>query len=113
MLGSDQRLIALDVDVDIGGNRRGDGVNAVGAAGAVRGSEYRRQVVLVGEGKDLVGIGGDEDLIEKRAGASGAIDPADHGLSGYFAEDLAGQAGGAESGGDDGEDAGFWGVGSV
>ena len=60
--------------------------------------------VLLGEVEDLVGVGSDEDLVEQGAGAGGAIDPGDHGLAGNFAEDLAGQARGAEAGGDDGED---------
>ena len=57
----------------------------------------------LGEVEDFVGVGGDEDLIEERAGAGGAIDPGDHGLAGNFAEDFARQASGAEAGGDNGK----------
>ena len=103
VVGGEERLVALDVDVDVGGDGLGDGVDAVGAAGAVLGGEDGGEAVGLGEVEDLVGVGGDEDLVEEGAGAGGAIDPGEHGLAGDFAEDFAGQAGGAEARGDDGE----------
>jgi hypothetical protein len=99
----EERLVSLDVDVDVGGDGLGDGVDTVGAAGAILGSEDGGKAVGLGEVENLVGVSGDEDLIEERAGTGGAIDPGDHGLAGNLAEDFAGQAGGAEARGDDGE----------
>lgn len=54
------------------------------------------------EGEDLFGVGGDEDLIELGAGACSLVDPGKHGASGERAEDLAGETGRRETGGDDG-----------
>lgn len=105
MLGREERLVALDVDVDVGGDGLSDGVDAIGAAGAVFGREDSREAARLGEGENFFGVGGDEDLIEERAAACGAVDPGEHGLAGDFAEDLAGEASGAEAGGDDGKDA--------
>ena len=106
MLGAEHGLVALDVDVDVGGDGLGDGVDAVGSAGAVGGREDSGQVVVLREGEDLVRVGGDEHAVEQWAGAGSPVDPGEHGLAGDFAEDLTGQAGGAEPGGDDGEGAG-------
>jgi len=103
VIGGEERLVALDVDVDVGGDGLSDGVDAVGAAGAILGGKDGGERVGLGEVEDLVGVGGDEDLVEEGTGAGGAIDPGDHGLAGNFAKDFAGQAGGAEAGGDDGE----------
>jgi hypothetical protein len=113
MLGADERLVSLDIDVDVGGNRLGDGVYAVGAARAILWSEDGGKAVLLCEGEDFVGVGRDEDLLKKRAGPCGAINPADHRLSGDFAEDLARQARGAESRGDDADNAGLVGFGGM
>jgi len=103
VVGGEEGLVALDIDVDVGGDGLGDGPDAVGAARAIHGGEDGGEGMGLGEVEDFVGVGGDEDLIEEGAGAGGAIDPGDHGLAGNFAEDLAGQAGGAEARGDDGE----------
>ena len=103
VVGGEEGLVALDVDIDVGGDGLGDGPNAVGAAGAVLGSEDGGEGVGLGEVEHLVGVSGDEDLVEEGAGAGGAIDPGDHGLAGDFAKDFAGQARGAEARGDDGE----------
>lgn len=103
MLGTEHGLVSLDVDVDIGLDGLGDGVNAIGAAGAVFGRKDRGEAVLLGVSEDFVGIGGDEHLIEQRAGAGRMIDAGDHGLSGDLAQDFARQAGGTEARRDDGE----------
>ena len=99
----EEGLVALDVDIDVGGDGLGDGPDAVSAAGAIFGSKDGGERVGLGEVEDLVGVSGDEDLVEEGAGAGGAIDPGDHGLAGNFAEDFAGQARGAEARGNDGE----------
>src|SRR5271165_4342465 len=52
MLGPEQGLVALDIDVDIGGNGLGNRMDAIRATGAVLGSENGRKVVLLSEGKN-------------------------------------------------------------
>jgi hypothetical protein len=103
VLRGEERLVSLNIDVNVSGDRLGDGVNAIGAAGAILGGEDGGQAVGLGEVEDLVGVGGNEDLVEQRAGTGGAVNPDEHGLAGDFAEDFAGQARGAETRGDDGE----------
>jgi hypothetical protein len=105
VLGFEERLVALDVDVDVGVDGLRDGVDAVGAAGQVGRGELDGPVVAVAEFGDLFGVGGDEDAVELGAGAGGVVDPGEHGASGEGAEDLAREAGGGQTGGDDAEDA--------
>ena len=106
MLGFEQGFVALDVDVDVGLVELGDGVDAVGAAGQVGGGELDGPAVLVAEIDDFLGVGGDEDVIELRAGLRCGVDPSEHGSASDSAEDLARETGGGEAGGDDAEDAG-------
>ena len=75
MFGLEEGLVALDVDVDVGGDELGDGVDAVGAAGEIGRGELDGPVVLVAEVGDFVGVGGDEDVVELRAGAGGLDRP--------------------------------------
>jgi len=91
--GLEERLVALDVDVDVGGDLLCDGLDAIGAAGEVRGGEAEGPVVLTAEVGDLVGVGGDDDAVELGAGGGGLVDPCEHGLSGDGTEDFAGKAG--------------------
>ncbi len=107
MLGEQERFVALDVDVDIGGMDLGDGVHAVGAAGELGAGEDGWPALCVAEVHDLVRVGGDEDLVELGAGARGFVDPGEHGAAGDFAENLARETGGGETSGDDGESAGW------
>lgn len=115
--GGEEGLVSLDVDVNVGGDGLGDGIDAVGAAGAVLGGKDGGERVGLRVVEDFIGVGGDEDLVEEGAGAGGAIDPGEHGLAGDFAENFAGQAGGAEAGGDDGENVaearGQWGTSGI
>jgi hypothetical protein len=105
VLGLEQGLVALDVDVDLGGEALGDGVDAVGAAGEVGRGELDGPAVGAAERGDLFGVGGDDDLIELGAGASGLVNPGEHGTAGDLAQNLARQAGGGETGGNDAEGA--------
>ena len=104
MFGAEEGFVALDVDVDVGVEDLGDGVEAVGAAGKVGRGELEGPVVLAAEGGDLLGVGGDEDAVELRTFLCGLVDPGEHGSACDLAEDLARQAGGGEAGGDDAED---------
>lgn len=104
VLGFEEGLVALDVDVDVGVVVAGDGVDAVGAAGEVGRGELDGPMVEVAELGDLVGVGGDEDAVELGAGAGGVVHPGEHGASGDGAEYFAGQARGGQAGGDYAED---------
>jgi len=105
VLGLEERLVALDVDVDFGGDGLGYGVDAVGAAGEVGRGELDGPVILAAELRDLFGVGGDEDLVELRAGFGGGIDPGQHGAACDLAQNLSCEAGRGQAGGDDAEDA--------
>jgi len=105
VVGVEEGFVALDVDVDVGIDDLGDGMEAVGAAGEVGRGEDAGPAVGVAEFLDLGGVGCDEDVVEAGAGHGGAVDPGKERLSGDRAEDFAGQAGGGEAGGDDAEDA--------
>src|SRR5439155_14192123 len=63
VLGFEEGLVALDVDVDVGWELLRDGVDAVGAAGQVGGGELDRPVVLLAEIGDFFGFGGDDDAV--------------------------------------------------
>ena len=104
MFGLEEGLVALDVDVDFGVDELGDGVEAVGAAGEIGRGELDGPVLLMAEGGDFVGVGGDEDLIELRAGQCGFVNPCKHWATGDGAEDFAGESRGGEAGGDHSED---------
>jgi hypothetical protein len=52
----------------------------------------------------FVGVGGDDDAVELRAGAGGFVDPGEHGAAGDDTEDFTGETGGGEARGDDAED---------
>lgn len=105
VVGGEERLVALDVDVDVGFALAGDFVDAVGAAGAVgRGHGEGDAGGSAGLG-DFVGVRGDEDFCHEAGADGGAVDPLDHGTAGDGEEDFTGEAGGAEAGGNDTEDA--------
>ncbi len=107
VFGAQERLVALDVDVEVGRVKLGDRVDAVGARGQIGACEDGRPVVSQAERHDLVRVGGDEDLVERGACAGGLVDPGEHGAAGDLAENLAGETGRAETGGNDGEGAGW------
>jgi hypothetical protein len=106
VLGFEEGFVALDVDVDVGGDLLGDGVNAVGAAGQGGGGELDRPVVLMTEVGYFFGVGGDDDSVELGAGAGGFEDPGEHGAAGDGAKDFTGEAGRGKARGDDAEDVG-------
>ncbi len=105
MVGAEERLVALDVDVNVGGMELGDGVEAIGAAGEIGGREFEGDVESSAEVGNFFGVCGDEDLVELRAGAGGVYDPGEERSAGDFPQDFARQAGRREAGRDDTEDA--------
>jgi len=60
VLGFEKGFVALNVDVDLGVDDLGDGVDAVGAAGEVRRGELAAPVIVAAEGGDLFGVGSDD-----------------------------------------------------
>jgi hypothetical protein len=108
VLGFEEGFVALDVDVDVGWDLLGDGVDAVGAAGKLGGGELDGPIVLPAEGGYFIGVGGDDDAVELGAGRSGFEDPGEHGPAGDGAEDLAGEARGGEARRNNTEDDWLW-----
>jgi hypothetical protein len=106
VLGFEEGLVALDVDVDVGVNVLGDGVDAICAAGQVGGREFDWPVVLVAEVGHFFGVGGDDDSSELRADDRSFVDPSEHWSAGDGAKDFTGEAGGGEACGDDAEHGG-------
>ena len=104
VFGFEEGLVALDVDVDLGGDLLRYGVGAIGAAGQVCGGELDRPLVAVAEFGYFVRVGGDDDTVELRAGDGRFEDPGDHGAAGDAAKDFASEACGGEASGDDTED---------
>ncbi len=82
-----------------------DLVRALGAAAVTFGSELGVPSAGAAHGKDLVGVGGDQDVgwrQHSRFGRS-AVHPSHHRLAANFAQRFARQARGTKSRGDDGE----------
>jgi hypothetical protein len=104
VLRLEEGFVALDVDVDVGVDVARYGVDAVGAAGEVGRGELDGPVVAVAEVGDFVGVGGDEDAVELRAGGGSLEDPGEHGAAGDGAEDLAGETRGGQASRNNAED---------
>jgi len=104
VFGFEEGFVALDIDVDVGGELLRDGVDAVGSAAEVGGGELDGPVIFMAEVGDFFGVRGDDDAGELRAGAGGFVDPGEHGAAGDGAKDFASQTRGGEAGGNDAED---------
>ena len=104
VFGFEEGFVALDVDVDVGGDLLRYGVDAIGAARQFCGSELDWPLVAVAEFGDFVGVGGDDDAVELRTGDGRFEDPGEHGAAGDGAKDFAGEACGGEASRDDTED---------
>jgi len=75
VVGMQERLVALDVDVDVCGELLADGVEAVGAAGEFGCGEDGGDVVGGAEVHDLGTVGGDDDVVELGAALGSFVDP--------------------------------------
>ena len=106
MFGFEEGFVALDVDVDVGWNMLGDGVDTVGAAGEVGRGELNGPGVLLTEVGHFFGVGGDDDAVELGAGAGGLVDPCKHRAPGDDAKDFTGESCGGEACRNDSEDGG-------
>jgi hypothetical protein len=100
---AEKRFVALDVDVNLGIDELGYGVDSIGAAREIGRSEMDWPGILMAQRDDFFRVGGDDDLVELRACARRRNDPGEEWASGDLAEDFAGQAGGGEAGGNDAE----------
>jgi hypothetical protein len=105
VFGAEERFVTLDVDIDVGVVELGDGVDAVGSAGKIGRGEFHGDVETMAEAGDLFGVSGNQDAVELGTRARCIDDPGEQGTARYLAENLAGEAGGGEAGGDDTEDA--------
>jgi hypothetical protein len=108
--GLNEGLVALDVEVNFGGDLLRDSEEAVGTAGEIGRGHQAGPAVQIAKLLDLGGVGGDDDLVETRASLGGAIDPCEQRLAGELAEDFAGQARGGQACGNDSQDASGAGV---
>ena len=105
VLGARQRLIALDVDVNIGSLRAGNFIDTVRAGAVRRRGQARVPAVLAAQLHDLVGIGRHDDLGYERRGTRSVVHPGQHRTPRDLAQDLARQASGPEPGRNDGDGA--------
>ncbi len=92
MLRTRERLIALDVDVDIGLDRAGNLPYAVRSAAVRLGSHARGDAEFFAVLYNLARIGGDNRLRNQLTGRHCLIDAGNHGLTGNFAQRFARQA---------------------
>ena len=106
VFGFEEGFVALDVDVDVGWNLLGDGVDAVGAAGQVGRGELDGPVVLLTEVGHFFGVGGDDDAIQLGARVGRFVDPCEHRPSGDGTKDFTGETRGGEAGGDNAKHSG-------
>ena len=91
------RLIALNVQINIRGNRGRYFMDPFRPAAVLGGSQASAARVLLADIQNLPGIGGHDDVVKPGACAHGFVNPGDQGPSGYFAQHLAGQARGGET----------------
>ena len=83
----------------------GDGAEAVCAARQTGRSHAPGPALALAQSTDLLGIRGDDDLVELGAAAGGFDDPREHGPAGNLAQYFARQAGGLEPRGNDADHA--------
>lgn len=108
MLRLDEGFVALDINVDIGWNLLGDGLNTIGSAGKAGGGHLEGPAAVSTKIGDLLGVGGDDGGGEAWATKGGFVDPGEHGLPGDGSKNFSGKAGGGEACGDNAEHARGW-----
>ena len=101
MFGLEKGFVALDVDVDVGWELLGNGVDAVGSALEAGWGELDGPVIFAAEFGDLFGVCCDDDAGELRACGCCFVDPGEHRAAGDGAKDFPRQARGGEAGRDD------------
>jgi len=86
VVGPEERLVALDVDVDVGVVQLCDGMEAIGSAGEIGRREFHGDVELAAKIGDLFGVGCDKNLIKLRTCAGGVDDPGQQRAPGNLAK---------------------------
>jgi hypothetical protein len=95
-------FIALHVDVHVGIDGLRDLVNTVSAAAMIRRGQADTPTVVAAYRRDLFGVGGDDDVMQCRAGSSRPINVRQHGRAVDVAQNLEGEPGRSEPCGYDG-----------
>src|SRR5579875_2750131 len=96
MPGLQQRLVSLDVHVNVRWQAARHGVEAVGSAGKRRVRHHAAPSTSTAQVFDFRGIGRNDDFIKLRAGVRGANYPDQQGLAGDLPQDFPWQARGSE-----------------
>ena len=99
---SDQRLIALHVDIDIGGLAAGNFVYSLRAAAVRTRSHLRLPAMGAANLQDFLGIGRDDDLRQQRRRSHRLVDDSDQRFACNLAQHLARQTRGSQAGRNDG-----------
>ena len=107
--GIEQRLVALNVDVNIRRALHRDFGHAVGAAAMIRAGEHGFPAESLDGALDARVVGGDHDGGEQTGDADAFDDVLDHGPAGNHGQGLSRKARGSVARGDDSQDA--WGRG--
>ena len=92
VLLSRKRLVALNIHIHVRRNLIRNFMHALGSAARVGRRHAYMPAILFADGIDLVGIRGDNHVVQPCAAACRFIDPRQHGTSGNLAQNLAGQA---------------------
>ena len=103
VLGTRQRLVALDIYVSVGRNAPRHFPYPVGAAAMRAGSYLRVPSVLLADREHLVRVSRDDDIGELRTAQRCLDDMREHGTSGDLAQDFPRQTSRAKPGGNDGD----------
>ena len=96
MFGPGERLIPLDVEINIRSDVVRDFMDALGAAAMVRRSHPGVPSVFLADVHDVLRVGGDNHFREKRRGGNATINLAHHGEAGEIPKRFAWQAGGGK-----------------
>src|SRR5262249_42852035 len=97
----DERLVALEVDDDVGVEAAGGLGHAVGAGGVVAPGQDDAAAEALDGGDDARVVGGDDDGLGAARPAGALVDVLDEVLAGLAQQRLAGQPARAVAGGDD------------
>ena len=107
MLGAGERLVSLDIQVDLRFDGLRDFLHALGPAAMRAGSEARVIAARLAEFEDFLAVGGDQHIFlrQQRRRSDRFIDARDQGNARNLPQRLASHAGGTNASGNDGEDA--------
>jgi len=87
-----ERLVALDVDVDIGLDDLGDSMDSVGAAGQIGRGELKGPAAALAKFSYFGGVRSDENVAELGTGLRCFVDPCQHGFTSNGTKNFAREA---------------------